>query len=860
MSSAHRVAFGFLFFLSGALGLIYEVLWQRALSLSFGVTGFAIAIILAAYMSGLALGTWIGGRLAPRIPRPALAYGALEVGIGLYALILPALMSGATSLYRLAYLGLDPGPVTFGMIQGGILLVILLVPTTAMGATFPLLVEVVVPGDRAAGSRVGWLYAANCGGAVLGTLLCGFILLPEVGHLAATRLAAAGSVSVGILAWLLSRAVAAADWRAELDIEAPPPPPTSPLTPALSWLLAAVAASGAAAMIYEVAWTRLLALQLGSSVYAFTTMLATFLLGLALGGGLASAALRVWPAVGAAGFMVAQGLGLVGVGVSTMLLPELPPTVVQLHQAFGPGGTAFWVQLTVAAAVMLPPTVMMGAALPFAMAAASGGQEDVTPRVARVYVASTAGSVAGTLAAGFGLLPALGVQGTIGLGMGVGAVGLLAVALPPAPWLRRAAWVSAVAAVAALGLRLQPPWDPLLMAAGLYKHVDDLKDADREDIVKYTHRNLDLLYYGEGLSSAVTVGRSRSSGALWLANNGKVDASSEGDLSTQLMLAHLPMFTHPDPREVAVIGLASGITSGGITRYPIERLDVLEIERHIVAASHFFDEHNDRPLEDPRVHLHLADARNHLLLTDDAWDVIVSEPSNPWISGVNNLFTREFFELASARLKPGGLLCQWVQLYELAPRDLVVLLRTFHSVFPEVILYWSVGDGDLIMVGSHAPLRLDPDRVQRLLADPGVAASLARIDVDDRYDLISWYHMGTAELEAMVGDGTRLNTDDNAHIEFRAPLFLGLDTSTVNSRELMTYRSGAESLIIDQIEDPAQHLALAEAYLKRNLFGLSRAALERYVATGGDLDTFFAVSDRVDAAYEDYPYVDPSTP
>lgn len=860
MGPAFRVAFGLLFFASGALGLVYEVLWQRALTVVLGVGSFATGIILASWMGGLALGTALGERWAARTERPARLYGILEAVIGGCALLLPLALRAAEGLYPAVYALLDPGPVLFGLVQGLVAGFVVLVPTTLMGATFPLLIEALVPGGRDAGSRLGWLYGANVGGAFAGTLIGGFMLLPELGQSGATWVAVGGSLAVAGLAVAMDHASRGARWEDVVE-EAPVIAVTPPVDGAPSLALVAVAAgfAGAASMVFEVAWTRLLALQVGASVYAFTTMLATFLMGLSLGAALAGEILRARPASAARGFLWAQAATVASVAISLQLLPLLPLAYLKVYHFVGGGGTAFGAHLCLAALAMLPSTLAIGTALPFALATAAGGATRVTRPATVIYVANTVGAVVGTLGAAFGLLPVLGVVGTALLAVGLELVALLVMGAPS--WGRARGAATTVGAAALLGLLVwvTPPWDPLLMAAGLYKRVGELDGMTRENLQSYTHKNLEILYYSEGLNSAVSVGHSLKTDNTWLANNGKVDASTQGDLATQLMVAHLPLLLHDAPQRVAVIGLASGITLGAVTRHPVKEVEILELEPAIVEASHFFDAHNDRPLEDPRVHLHLGDARNRLLLEREAWDVIVSEPSNPWITGVSSLFTLEFWQLARSRLAPGGVLCQWIQLYELGPRDLQMLLRTFHAVFPEVLLFGSLSDADIMLVGSMAPLTLDRGRFEARMMQPEVEASLGRIGVKDWHDLAVWYVMGTREIEALAGEGP-LNTDDNAAIEFRAPLFLGVETATENLRLLLEHRSGPEALVALAPEGVEEQLALAEAYLRRSLFGLARRAARAYVGEGGDLDVYQELMDRVDAAAADYPYVDPTEP
>jgi len=356
----------------------------------------------------------------------------------------------------------------------------------------------------------------------------------------------------------------------------------------------------------------------------------------------------------------------------------------------------------------------------------------------------------------------------------------------------------------------------------MYKYVSDLSDHSREGLMTYVVDQYDLLYYAEGVSSVVTVARNRETGNLWLANNGKVEASTTVDMPTQVLVSLLPFPYVEQPKEILVIGLASGITAGSVTVIDeVERIDIVELEPAIEPAARFFDEQNHAVLDDPRTNLIFNDARNHLLLSDEAsYDIVISEPSNPWISGVSNLFTHEFLQMGRTRLKPGGVWSQWVQMYGMAPDDLRALVRTFADVYPHVSLYMTVEHGDLVLIGSDAPLEPRVDVIERAIQRwPGMKAELAMVDLDDPLTLLSTWQMDRDQLLVFAGEGS-LNTDDNMRIEYSAPLNLHRPTSDDNVEALLE-----DAKIPESITDAEQRLRLAAHYLKRADFdrGLSGA-------------------------------------
>ncbi|MEN0065526.1 MAG: fused MFS/spermidine synthase [Myxococcota bacterium] len=810
-----------LFFLSGATALAYQTLWVRELQVElFGTSTFAISTVLAAFMGGLALGGFAMARLADRVTRPLHLYGWLEVGIGLYALAFPWLVQGLQPVYLEAWRTLRPDPLTFGLIQFGLVSIGLVLPTAAMGATLPLLARFATERLGAAGERVGTLYAVNTLGAVVGTAACGFGLLPGLGRATTTGLAAGANLLLGVAAIALSAWAGRHQTTVVNDLSEPHP--TS------RWLLPvgmAIGLAGFSALAYEVAWTRLLGLMLGASTYAFTIMLLSFLVGIALGGALGGPlADRMFTRWGAPGVL----LTFAGVEVAIALVsyammylyPQLPFLYVWLFDALRAEARperAFEVSMVVAACIMTPPAVLMGLHFPLAVRAVIGDRDQLGGPVGVVYGLNTLGGVIGAFLAGFVLLPMLKLQGTVytaAIIELVAAGGLLvAVAQQPAWRSIAVAFGMSVAGIALAlgGLATRPPWNPMLMTAGMYTYVSNFDDHSREGILAYAVEKYELLYYAEGLSTVVTVARSPRTGNLWLANNGKIDASTEGDLPTQVLCSLLPMQYVEDPKRVLVIGLASGITAGAVTQIEaVERLEIVELEPRIEEAARLFGPYNHDVLDDPRVELIINDGRNHVLLAEPGtYDVIVSEPSNPWITGVSNLFTREFLEIGKSRLAEGGVWSQWIQMYGMAPDDLRTLLGTVADVFPYVNLY-VLDHADLVLVASEKPLPATLDRAAHLLAWPGARRELASVDErlqgEDNHvplrtpaNLLSFYAFDQ-DVMRKLGQGYPMNTDDNMIIEYSAPLNLHRTTQIANNE-----------LIAEHAEVPVRWVPGAEA-------------------------------------------------
>ncbi|HHO50113.1 MAG TPA: hypothetical protein ENK18_04385, partial [Deltaproteobacteria bacterium] len=711
-----------------------------------------------------------------------------------YAVAFPWIVAAITPLYLEAWRVLQPGPVLFGLIQFSLVGISLLVPTAAMGATLPLLARFATQRLGAAGDRIGTLYAVNTLGAVVGTAVCGFWLLPGAGRMTTTILAASANLILGLAAVGLSQWVGSQAQEIEDDL-----PQSTPVVPSLAPVAIAIGLAGFSALVYEVAWTRLLGLMLGGSTYTFTVMLLAFLIGIAAGGKLGGPlADLLLLRHGTPGVLYAFAGIEVGIAALSYLMmytyPELPFLYVWLFDRLGAGDAptaVWWVSLLVAGVVMTPPAVLMGAHFPLAVRAVVGDEEHLGGPVGIVYGANTLGGVFGAFLAGFVLLPTLWVQGTIF----VAAVGQLLAATLIVLWASRThgqRWIQA-SPVVMLGLGLlfvaqRPPWDPMMMTAGMYHYVSHFEDHTRQGIEEYSRGLYELVFYDEGLSSVVTVAKNTESENMWLANNGKVDASTTTDMPTQVLCSLLPMQFVSDPQDVLVIGLASGITAGAVSLIPdVQRLDVVELEPAIEQASRFFGAYNHDILDDPRVTLIHNDGRNHVLLSEPhSYDVIVSEPSNPWISGVSNLFTQEFLQLGKTRLKPGGVWSQWVQMYGMGADDLRTLLKTFAEVYPYVIVYATIEDADLVLIGSDEPLQPSELSAAHLLGWPRVAEQLSEVGIDDPLDLIALFQLDR-DVMVELGEGVPLNTDDNMIIEYSAPLHLHLDTQDENMSLLLEH-------------------------------------------------------------------------
>ncbi len=780
-----------LFFVSGATGLLYEVLWMRQLILVFGSTLFATSAVLSAFMGGLAAGAYLAGHwFEKRRLRPLLVYGVLELAIGGYAVIVPLLLRALTPLYRIAWdWGGAESFVMMSVFKWIGIAVVLLPPTMLMGASLPVLSKQVANDSRRIGGTVGTLYSMNTFGAVAGAFVGGFLAIPAMGAARSLWCTALVNVVVGLVAIALSNrlpSTSASPAPTDASDAAPPRQPSEVRIALLSFGI-----SGFGAMILEVAWTRGLSLVMGSSAYAFALMLMAFLSGLASGGITFSLVLRRRPVE--PGALLAALLGSAGVLAfgTAYLLQTLPRMFGEAYLRWRPGADGMLlVELALGLLVMFPTTFVLGGIFPAVLQIRARSLAEVPGSVGTVYASNTLGTIVGAFAGGFVIIPLLGVRDTLLL------VSVIEVAL--GIWV---AWSVArlrtrprvmLAAPMALALALvpilRPGWDDLLMNSGVYYYIQDVpKDSGWVDFARKLYKDRKIVFAEEGLTATVVVVSQPRQRNLYLAVNGKVDASSRSDLDTQLLLAHVPLMLHPHPKDVMIIGLASGITVGAAATHSVESIRVVEVERAMVKAARLFSEFNGNVLDDPRVTISINDARNELEFSSRDYDVIISEPSNPFMTVAANLFTEEFFRMASLRVRPGGIFLQWVQAYCLPPDDLRSIVGAFRDAFPQVMIF-QVDGIDLMLAGSRDPIVLDVGQWAERIADPRIGRDLARVKVREPADLLPLFELGPAEVSRLV-EGAARNTDDNARVEYSAPKAFALSTTSMN-REMLEEYSG----------------------------------------------------------------------
>ena len=770
-----------LFFLSGTTALVYELVWVRELVFVFGGTTYAITTVLVAFMAGLGLGSVLAGRVSPRLERPARVFGYLEIGIGVYAVLVPFLLSLALPAYRAIYPSVSDQPWLLAMIRFALSAPIMLLPATLMGATLPVMVRHVTHHGGALGQSVGQLYGINTLGAVLGVVLAGFLLLPAVGLNLTTWLAASVDVLVGVLAISIlggAHVTARPEAPSGKPRDEAPHVITRGTHPALYWtVLVGFALSGFAAMVYQITWTRALVMSLGSSTYSFTCILAAFILGLALGS-LAIARFVDRVRNPAAAFGVLELLiGVVAVFIVpiNMSIPYWAEVIVQSYKSNY--SMLLAAQFLLIIAITFIPTLLMGAIFPLVIRTLATSQDDAGAVTGRAYGVNTIGTILGSFLGGFVLIRSdvLGVQNSIifasvlnGL---VGAALLAWSAGPTATLLRRLGpAVVSMGVILAIGLGVGR-WDPAVLSSGVF-----LARQSVADFIK----TREVLYVAEGADLTVTVDRGTDTPTSYVSMrvNGKPDASTGvSDMTNFMLLGHIPALVAPPEGDVCIIGLGAGLTLASTASHAdYERIDCVEISSEVIeAAEYFADVTNHVVRDDPRVNMIRADGRNHLLLTDRKYELIVSQPSNPWLAGVSNLFTREFFQLCNDALTDDGVLAIWLQSYTMSQRDFNMIVRTLNDEFERISL-WQLWASDYMLLASRTPHDIDLADFARRFNAPAVRLDLYRIGVERPAHLLGRYATTGDRLRELVSDAP-IHTDDNALLEFSAPRYLYIQQS-----------------------------------------------------------------------------------
>jgi spermidine synthase len=778
-----------LFVGSGCAALIYEIVWFQMLELFVGSSSVSIGVLLGTFMGGMCLGSFLLPRYISPKHHPLKVYALLEIAIGVIGLLLLLVLPLVGHVYT-AWGGYG---ITGYLLRGLVASICLLPPTLAMGATLPAVARWV----QTTPSGVSWLgffYAGNIAGAVMGTLLAGFYLLRVFDMNTATYVAVGINLVVGGLGLLIAaNTPASAGVASEADDRVAGNQPTAANDRTLVYV--AIALSGFCALAAQVIWTRVLSLLFGASTYTFSLILAVFLIGLGIGSSLGSMIAKSVerPRI-ALGWCQLLNVGAMAWS-AYMLMESLPywPINTSITSSIWYNFQldfvrAFW--------AVLPGPILWGASFPLALAAVARRGEDPGRLVGGVYAANTVGAIFGSVVASLVLVYFFGsqrAQQVLMIVSGMSGVLLLAPAeMSPAPGRRTLRWVAPTLLIVALGvaaflIRTVPTIPGILVAYGRYAAT-------------WMGQQGDIFYVGEGLSSSVAV--SRFGEVMNYHNAGKVQASSQPqDMRLQRMLGHFTTLVPKAPKKVLVIGCGAGATAGAVSiDENVETLIIAEIEPLVPrVVSEHFGEHNFNVVRNPKTHVVIDDARHFLLTTDERFDAITSDPLDPWVKGAATLYTKEFFELAKSKLNPGGTVTLFVQLYESTPEAVKSEIGTFFDVFPNGVIWGNTHQGrgyDTVLMGTVEPPHFNVDEWEARINSPqymAVKDSLREISIYSAVDLFANYAGRASDMKAYLADA-QINRDRDLRLQYLAGLGLNLYQSGPIYADIMRHKKYPEGL------------------------------------------------------------------
>jgi spermidine synthase len=773
-----------LFVGSGCAALIYEIVWLQLLQLVIGSSAVSLGLLLAAYMGGLCVGSAVLPRLISPRYHPLRVYALLEAGIGVLGL---AALFGIPVLARVYVAGASRG--LLGLVLRGIVAVVcLLPPTWLMGASLPSLARGVESSRRGV-AWLGYLYSANIAGAVFGCLAAGFYLLRIYDMAVATYVAAILNFTVAVFSFLLAGRAKQVAQKGCLEKTG------VPHRRGVAFIYIAIAVSGLSALGAEVVWTRLLSLLLGATVYTFSIILAVFLTGL-WGGGIAGSYLgrRITNARLA---LVACQILLAGAIAWTAytMAHSLPYWPVDPWLSTDPWFN-FELDLMRCVWAIFPATLLWGASFPLALAAAAAPGEDPGRLSGEVYAANTAGSIAGALAFSLALIPAVGTNGSERLLIALAAIAAILAAASLTGVVRVATMGAAsVAAGMLIWTVADVPWQviaygrrmaPILRGAQLYDQANPTK----------------VLYRGEGINSSILIAERAGQRHFYV--SGKAEASTAPlDMRLERMMGHVPALVQPNPRSVLVVGFGAGITAGSFVPYPdVERIVICELEPLIPPAStEYFGKQNYKVLDDPRTRIVYDDARHYIFTTGNRFDVITTDPIHPWVKGTSTLYSKEYYELVKAHLRPGGVVAQWLPIYDSDLETVKTELATFFEVFPNGTVWSNYvnGDGyDLVLLGQTEVRPISVDKMQQRLDRPsyaGVQASLNEVGFHSAVEFLATYAGRASDLAPLL-IGAPINEDLNMRLQYLAGLGLNSIAAPQIYRDLLAYRRFPEGLLV----------------------------------------------------------------
>lgn len=768
-------------FFSGAFSLIYQIAWVRFLTLLLGSTTMGITTVVATFMSGLAIGSWLASKFLIRRDNPLKVYALLELIISASAIVSPLLFSLAFSAMPDILSKFGDQNANIFILRIVLSAVIMLIPTICMGAALPVLGKYLQEHTGLAERRISIIYGLNTIGACAGCIASGYFLLRQAGLINTIYFTAGTNALLPVVIFLLP----GSSGKGNRDKEEVIPQVKTSGKAAVRAILVLSATAGFVGLASELVWTRLLVLTVGGSIYAFSTILAVYLFFYGAGAAAGGWSLKmissrygknVYDVAGKVFYAVLL-LMAVATTASIAVANILPDHFIKNFSAEN-ASTLYGMFRS----QLFPAMILMGAATFFSGTFFSYGlflmkqtTDDPAANTSFFYAWNTVGSIAGSVTAAFFLIPYSGLDNTLRI-----TSSLLVVTALTAAFFIRVKKPVRLQIYGALCLIMIwfviPPVDKSAVTSGAGINTPRIKrnpDVLRYGVGRVYDSEMDIVYYRDGFTSTITVTKNKYSGELALKTNGKGDGSSYTDMPTQKLLGHFTALFHPDPQKACVIGFGTGTTVGSIAMHPGIEVDAVEIEPAVVEAAMLYNEFNNDPLSKQNVKLHLTDGRLHLQRSFGKYDIILSEPSNPWLAGVSDLFTLEFYKLGSSALTEDGVFGQWIHMYSLKPEALKLVFRSFQEVFPNAYMIAVEPGSDLLLIGVKGDAKPGLEDMKKRISVPAIAADIAAapVNITSVYELFSRLIFGPDQTRAFAGEGP-VNTDIKPILSYMAPLSL----------------------------------------------------------------------------------------
>lgn len=762
-----------IFFISGATALMYQIVWFKFIALFLGNTTYSQTIVLSTFLGGLAAGYKLIGKISDKSKNPLLIYGYLEIIIGFYGLLFPLIKNLIEHFYfSITTEQIYTNNFYFFLFIGIKLFlsaVLLLIPTIAMGGTFPAMSKYFIESLSAVRKEISRLYFINTFGAAFGVLMCGFFLISSLGLTTTTIITALINITIGLSVVVLKKRIYPIHNIADENDKMQKEQCETIKNP--NSLLAVAASIGFISLSSEVLWTRVLINVIGSSTYAISIILFAFLCGIALGSFiLTRQVIRRFQSSKL--LFICQSIVVVFTLIAILSINYLPFLFWKISSILTRSEGSFAVFLIIEFSIifllLLIPTTFSGMMLPIVTSLFANNINKIGRTIGNTFSINTIGAVVGTLLTGLFLIQLFGLRGSFLtlIILGILNLFLLSFSLIFVKRVQKVVFTIIPIFFLLMFLSFGIKWDEHILTSGIFRKLSNLPPESYEDFLTDLQENK-ILFYKEGSDANVAVVEYLDTKHKALLINGKPDASTFGDMPTQILLGQIPLILHPKPEEVCVIGFGSGVTVNSILTHQVKEVDCIEISKEVIQTAEFFKEVNNDCLADERLKLFIDDAQSFIKTTNKKYDIIISEPSNPWMAGIGNLFSKDFFERCKQVLNPNGMMAQWFHVYEMNDEILRLTLNTFGSVFPYVQI-WAPTSGDIIMVGTFRPIKFDMNELMSEFLNKEVRDDLSKIGIFNIFTFLGNQIVSEEKFYGIISEFP-INTEVLPRLEFSAP-------------------------------------------------------------------------------------------